>query len=430
MEEKVQHYLEEQQMIPDRKSPVIVGLSGGADSVALVTILHRLGYTCIPAHCNFQLRAAESDRDEQFVRQLTTTLQLPLEVIQFTTEEYAATHKISIEMAARELRYEWFEQLREKYSAVAIAVGHHADDTIETVLLNLIRGTGLKGLTGIQAINGSVIRPLLCLTRREILEYLAQQKLTYVEDSTNAENNYTRNKIRNQLRPLIETINPSFGATMQTTLQHLNEAYEFLQEQMGQLKQKLMNNTGTATVLSLKAFEETGKSPFVLYELLKEYGFNSSQVDDIYNALDATSGKLFYSDSYIVLKDRDQLFIRRLREENPGNTENLQLRLFQRTATTRIPTDPYCIHVDAAVLQFPLSVRPWQTGDQFYPLGMNHKKKLSDFLIDLKTDRFSKEAVRVVTDASGKVVWVVGLRIDNRFRITDKTTSIAELTMS
>lgn len=429
MEEKVQHYLEEQQMIPDRKSPVIVGLSGGADSVALVTILHRLGYTCIPAHCNFQLRAAESDRDEQFVRQLASILQLPLEVIQFTTEEYAATHKISIEMAARELRYEWFEQLRKKYTAVAIAVGHHADDTIETVLLNLIRGTGLKGLTGIQAINGSVIRPLLCLTRREILEYLAQLKLTYVEDSTNAENSYTRNKIRNQILPLIETINPSFGSTMQTTIQHLNETYEFVQEQMGQLKQKLMNNTGTATVLSLNAFEETGKSPFVLYELLKEYGFNSSQVDDIYNALGATSGKLFYSDTYMVLKDRNQLLIRKLREENPGNTETLQLRLFQRTATTRVSTDPYCIHVDAAILQFPLSVRPWKAGDQFHPLGMNRKKKLSDFLIDQKTDRFSKEAVRVVTDASGKVVWVVGLRIDHRYRITDETTTIAELTM-
>lgn len=426
----IQTYIENNNLIPDISRPVIVGLSGGADSVALLNVLVDLGYICIPAHCNFQLRGEESERDEQFAVEYARSLGLKAETIRFDTTNYSLQQRISIEMAARELRYQWFEKLRIIHNACHIAVGHHADDTVETVLLNLIRGTGLKGLTGIKAANGFVIRPLLGVNREIILEYLRQKGLSFIEDSTNASNIYTRNKIRNQLIPLIQTINPAFTVNFPDTINNLNSGYQFLQSKIDELRSKLVQPTNTLISLSIKSFLQLGGDEYLLFELLKEYNFNKSQVKAIFASLDGISGKQFFSPTHSLLKDRDKLLIEQSESLNSTMLVEINYINISPEESFSISTNPRIAHLDADKLTFPLKVRTWKPGDYFYPLGMNRKKKISDLLIDRKIDRISKQSVYVVTtqtDNSEKIVWVAGIRIDHRFRVTKNTKVVAEI---
>ena len=431
--EKVKTYIDENRLLtPGNK--VIVGVSGGIDSVALLHLLQRLGVECIVAHCNFHLRAEESDRDEQFVKDVTKQLGLPFYRIDFDTLKYAANNKISVEMAARELRYEWFESLAKKLDAQAIAVAHHLDDSIETLLMNLIRGTGLRGLTGISARNGLVIRPLLCCTREELFQYVTFHQLAYVEDSTNALNDYQRNKIRNQLLPLLEDINPSVRQTLYQSLERFSGTYKVYEEFIDSYKKLLMKDENGTIIIDISLILKLPDVTTVLYEFLSPYGFNAQVVQQVVSHLNDTSGKKFYSSTYRLVKDRQNLILtKRTRDEKKSIqidegrdiiTYPLPLSIhYSDVNNVEINKNKNVLTIDAELVKFPLILRKWEEGDVFVPFGMKGMKKLSDFFIDNKFSLPDKENTWLLV-SDEKIVWIVGHRADNRFRVTAETRKI------
>ncbi len=439
LHEKVELYINKEELLsPGAK--VIVAISGGADSVALLHILLALGYRCIAAHCNFNLRREESERDEQFVRNFCLSLNVKTYHTDFKTIEYSKNRGISIEMAARELRYAWFEQLAEKEQAAAIAVGHHADDNAETLLMHLVRGSGLKGLTGIPPRNKKIVRPLLSCSRQEILHYLKEHNLNFVVDSSNLTCDYQRNKLRNAVIPLMQEINPSLGETFQQSIAYFRGAYALYAEAIEQIKKKICTEENRLLKIDIALLKQQKAIPTVLYELLHPYGFNPATVAKIAASIDKETGKQFFSTTgYRLTKDRSQLII----DEPSGKTEsrwidesehsvcgspNLQIKRIKRTEDFLFSRENHRVHIDASKLQFPLELRPWQAGDFFYPIGMKQKKKLSDFLTDIKLSRPEKDETQVLV-SQGNIVWVVGHRLDERFKISDRTEEIIEITV-
>jgi tRNA(Ile)-lysidine synthase len=305
---KVQKYIHKLININDF-SKIIVGVSGGPDSVALLHILNKLGYECIAAHCNFNLRKDESKRDELFVRNLCDTLKIKLEYVEFDTKKYAKCNKQSIEMAARQLRYEWFEKIRIDNNAEAIATGHHADDNAETMLLNLIRGTGIKGLSGIPPINGKIIRPLLTCTRKEILKYLHDNNLTFITDSTNLQNDFSRNKIRNQVIPILKKINPSVQHTFSKSIYRFRELQLFYEQCIEEKIADVVHKSENQTLINIKKLCLNSSPALILYEILYPMGFHPDVIEKVFENLQNESGKLFYSQNYRLLKDRNFLII-------------------------------------------------------------------------------------------------------------------------
>lgn len=384
---------------------MLVTLSGGADSVALLYLLRACGYACEACHCNFHLRGEESMRDQHFVEQLCAKWDIRLTVKDFATEEYAKEHGVSIEMAARELRYEWFEQLRQEKKCEAIAVAHHRNDQAETLLLNLQRGTGIRGLCGMRAKNGYIIRPLLCVSRAEIETFCETEGLDYVTDSTNTDTQYKRNAIRAIMKHASETDIRHFAETAERM-----QAYQTLME---------------CLILGKSIPEEAEKT--LLYELLTPYGFNGSQAEDILHTL-PTSGKRFETPDYTATIDHGQLTIR----SNKPQEEAIPMLL--KAIRPRMPkehfpaaTDDWA-KVDAETLKEPLTIRHWRTGDIFYPItnGRRITKKLQDFFCDQKLSLAEKESTWLVC-SDNDIVWIVGQRLDDRFKVTEKTTRIAEL---
>jgi tRNA(Ile)-lysidine synthase len=312
--EKVQQFIHNQTLFtPNQK--LIVGVSGGADSVFLIHALHELGYACIIAHCNFHLRGEESDRDALFVKSLAENLNFPFRSIDFQTEKYASEQKISIEMAARELRYAWFAGLKEKEKADCIAIAHHSDDVVETFLINMTRGTGIHGLTGIKPKKGDIVRPLLALSRKEIEEYLQEKNISFVEDSTNRETIYVRNKFRNHIIPLLQTINPSFRESILQTAGHLQKAEYFIEDRLSKIKAELFTEKENSRYISIEKLKKEDSSLFILYELLHPYGFPASVIEDIHNGLDGIPGKQYVSEKYKILKDREYLILSGKKQE-------------------------------------------------------------------------------------------------------------------
>lgn len=437
MLEKVRKFIEKNHLLSNNDQPVIVGVSGGSDSVVLLDLLQKTGYKCIIAHCNFHLRMDESDRDKEFVLALSDSYNIPVQIIDFKTLEYAEKHKISIEMAARELRYSWFENMLKKFDAQAIAVGHHSDDDIETILLNLARGTGLKGLTGMPVRNGNIVRPLLTTSREEIRNYIAENNLDFVEDSTNSSTDILRNKIRHQLIPLMEEINPSFRSTMMQTRENLQDTYQIFQSEIHRIKNEVVSSSDNKTEINIDKIKQYTEKETVLYELLKEYNFHPDQIRQITDSLNTTAGKRFFSPTHALLKDRESLIIQLL-NKNVINADialehkqftPLKTRVFPKDKNFEYSKNQKLIHLDADKITMPLTQRKWQAADYFYPLGMNKKKKLSDFLIDEKIDRFKKDNIQVLL-SGGQIVWVIGLRIDNRFKVTGETKRIMEIVES
>ena len=436
LQQKVLSYIQKHQLLTD-KEPVLVGVSGGTDSVALLHILISLGYNCITAHCNFHLRMDESSRDENFVRKLALSYSTTFYSVDFETTKYASEHKISIEMAARDLRYAWFEEMQKKTGAQAIAVAHHADDSIETMLMNLVRGTGIRGLTGIQPRNKNVVRPLLCCTREELEKYLVEHKLDHVEDATNQENNYVRNKFRNELLPLLTVINPAARENLYKTLANLEGNYSIYQQAIGQISRQIVEKSGSEIRLNIDRINEQVHVPTVLFELLSPYGFGSVQIEQIAEALNAESGKVFYSETHRLVKDRNYLIIN-AKDEIKENSHSIShdateinsaihLRIRKVVVDESFSTSkvPDCVHVDASLLEFPLELRRWNEGDTFYPFGMTRKKKLSDYFIDQKFSIPEKEQCWLLVSGA-KIVWIVGQRLDNRFRVTESTKEVIE----
>lgn len=419
---------------------VIVGLSGGADSTALLLVLMRLGYRVHAVHCNFHLRGAESDRDEKFVTDLCKSLGVDLEVCNYDTGQYAADHGISIEMAARELRYSDFERIMKQQGAIAICIAHHRDDSVETVLLNLIRGTGLKGLTGIKPRNGHIIRPLLCVSRQEIEAWLKEVGQTYITDSTNLETDYTRNKIRLELLPMMRSINPSVDGAIDLTAQHLQQAYAFYAQAIGQAHEDVVGTDGDTLTISIEKLRQTASVQALLFEILSPLGFNDSQISDIAGALDSQPGTQFLSATHQVIKERDSFTVSPITcpdfdpvavNIEPGTTVQLPdgqtLAITTAPAGTSISKDPSVATFDAALIKGPLEIRPWKDGDWFIPFGMKGRKLVSDYLTDCKVSAAERKGQLVVT-CDQDIIWLLGRRPDNRFRVTPDTKAQLILT--
>lgn len=418
---KVKDYIKKHKLL-SLSDLYIVALSGGADSVALLLLLDEMGYKVHALHCNFHLRGEESDRDERFSEDLCLKKNIPFHRIHFDTLMYAETHKMSVEMAARELRYRYFEQLRKDIGAEGICVAHHQDDTVETVLLNLVRGTGLRGLTGIQPRNGAILRPLLCVTRTEIEAYLATKQQDYVTDSTNMETDFVRNKIRLQVVPLLRQLNPAVSENIVRTAEHLTEAQKVLDAVVDTYK--------GSNQLDLCALQQVGSAEYIVFEWLKQYGFNGSQVQQV---ISAETGSIFSSPTgYEVLKDRDRLLVEptimaftpiRIPEEGTYVLPD-DRRLNVRRSNPFVSKDSHEATLDARQVRFPLTVRRVEEGDWMIPYGMTGRKLLSDLMTDLKMSLFDRRRQLVVVDAQGAVVWAIGLRTDHRCRVTDATQEV------
>ncbi len=417
--QRVRNYIARERLFAPADK-ILVALSGGADSVALLRFLLADGYACEAVHCNFHLRGAESDRDEAFVRRLCEVLGVRLHVLHFDTIAYAENRRLSVEMAARELRYARFEELRKQISADSVAVAHHRDDSIETLLLNLVRGTGITGLLGIRPVNGRIVRPFLCVSREEIMAYLHDLKQPYVTDSTNLEDEYVRNKIRLRLLPLLEEFNPSIRNSLSDTAAHLNDVALLYHRCIAEAKERVLCPEG----ICLEAlFRETAPEA-VLFEILHPLGFNSAQLKDIYLALRGQSGKQFRSKEWRVVKDRAHLIIEPLQTSEPEFPYRIRREECVCTPDFRIPADKHIACFDADKLgDAPVTFRLWQPGDVFVPFGMKGKKRVSDYLTDRKFSLPRKERQWLLC-CGDRVAWLVGERTDNRFRIDETTRRI------
>lgn len=436
---KVRQFIDSNQLLIDNDR-ILVGVSGGADSVVLLHILLKLGFECVVAHCNFHLRGEESMRDELFVEKLAEKYKLIYKKTDFDTVRFAKSNKISIEMAAREMRYAWFKKLAPENKCQTIATAHHTDDSIETLLLNMIRGTGLKGLTGIEPRNGDIVRPVLCCTRSEIEQYAQKNKLEYITDSTNLANEYSRNKIRNLILPMMADINPSVKQSLAENISRFRGSWKIYSEKIAEIEAHITFNKENQTFVDIDKLKSQSDPKTVLFEILQKYQFNSDVISNIFEGLDKSSGKRYYSDTHRLLKDREHLIVD---EIEPNNT--LEFSIDESTKSISIPINLSLnkkarnedfiiskksdkIHIDADKIKFPLTLRKWKKGDSFHPFGMKESKKLSDFFINEKINRNQKENIWLLV-SDNKIVWIIGLRMDERFRITEKTKNILEISL-
>lgn len=417
----------------DREAKHLVAVSGGADSVALLLVLRRLGYDVEAAHCNFRLRDAESDRDEQFVVQLCKEQSVKLHLIHFDTKTYAEVHQVSIEMAARELRYRYFEQLRQDIGAGMVCVAHHQDDAVETLLMNLVRGTGIHGLTGIRARNGHVVRPLLCVSRAEIVGFLNSIGQSYVTDSTNLVPDVVRNKLRLEVLPLLRTINPAASANIVKTARRMAEVEHVFNESV----KSALTTLFTDNVVDIQQLLEQPSPEYLLYELLTPRGFTPTQVEQLYDSLDAQTGRVFQSETHEVAIDRGRIVVEKRHEQSAALRipetgtycyGDVKFR-FEIKEGREISKSPDCATLDADVLQFPVTIRPVQTGDRFCPFGMKGSRLVSDYLTDKKRTIFEKRRQLAVCSADGQLAWLVGERTDQRFAVGDATRRVLSITM-
>lgn len=429
---KVDAFIAENRLL-DSSQKHIVALSGGADSVALLLVLRKLGYEVEAAHCNFKLRGEESDRDEQFVVKFCKNEGVALHIIHFDTKIYAVTHQVSIEMAARQLRYGYFQQLRQNIGAATVCVAHHQDDAVETLLMNLIRGTGVHGLTGIRARNGHVVRPLLCVSRAEIVNFLDSIGQPYVTDSSNLVPDVVRNKLRLEVLPLLRTINPAASANIVKTTRRMAEVERVFNQSVRSALAELVSDG----VVDIRQLLQQPSPEYLLYELLTPRGFTPSQVEQLYESLGAQTGRVFQSATHEVAIDRGRLVVERRHEQpaplripEPGTYcyGDLKFRfgLSEKVTVSKLPD---CATLDADRLKFPLTIRPVQTGDRFCPFGMKGSRLVSDYLTDRKRTVFEKRRQLVVCSADGQLAWLVGERADQRFAVGEATARVLSITL-
>lgn len=431
---KVKAYIEQHQLLQVGKR-YLVALSGGADSVCLLLLLRELGYQTDAVHCNFHLRGEESNRDEDFVKSLCEDQHVELHVIHFDTETYASVHHVSIEMAARELRYRYFEQLRKDIGAEGVCVAHHQNDSVETILMNLIRGTGIHGLTGIKPRNGHILRPLLCVSRHEIETWLNGRHQSYVTDSTNLEAHVTRNKLRLNVIPQLLDITPSAGRNILQTAAYLSEAASVYDHAIKAALQRLCQDHCIAVDQLMN--EPSPKS--ILHEWLSPIGFSSTVVEEIYRSLgNPHSGKLWTSSSHQLTICQGLLMAEPLTEALPTlripedgtyvYNENMRLRIEMKPGR-HIDTDKQTACLDASTVHFPLTLRPVTRGDRFQPFGMTGTKLVSDYLTDRKVSLFDKRRTLVLCDRDNQILWLVGHRPDGRFCVNAHTQTTALITL-
>lgn len=451
---KIKDFIQANNLLSKSKK-YLVGFSGGADSLSLVIILQELGYYIEAVHCNFNLRGEESVRDENFCKEICSKLNIKMHLIHFNTKEYSALHKVSIEMAARELRYSYFERLRKSIDADGICIAHHKEDSVETILMNIIRGTGVKGLIGIHPINNYIIRPILNCTRSEIEEFLRTRGYSYITDSSNLKDDVMRNKLRLNIIPLLEAINPAFNDAVVNMSHYISEAKKIINLVLDneiraivtvdenetiplgafgdeQIKPKLPNIK--INIQKLKLFVSPS---YLLFYLLNPYGFTSSQIEQLSNIDSLFTGKVWKSSNYDLLVDRNYLIVKRhINFENKFMKipligtyicfNQFRLLLEEQTFTSfkDIPKDAYFVAIDMEQIKFPLILRTYSNGDRFVPFGMSGSKLVSDFLTDIKTDKLTKKNQLVLEDSTGLILWVVGYRISNLVRISKQTKSV------
>jgi len=414
-----------------KSDTILLAVSGGVDSMVMLHLFIEAGFQVGVAHCNFQLRGKESDGDENFVYHACQELKIPIMVERFDTETYGWENSLSTQMAARELRYAWFDFLLEENHYHLLATGHHFDDTIETILLNWTRGSSVEGLAGIPVKNNKVIRPLLFATRSQVEKYAREKGIEWREDQSNLTDDYQRNFIRHQIVPKLKELNPSLEATLHDGLEKIQGDLELIHFQTEAWKKQYLSVEGEKVSISKKGFDSFQQSAHLLWRCIREYGFNFEQTREVIQGLNGQSGKQFLTPSHKLVIDREYIIItphvdfwnETIIEEGQelASLGSWEIDIEKQNDVTRT-NDSFEAKLDADKITFPLIWRKWKPGDVFYPLGMEHRKKVSDFLIDNKVSVSDKDVVTVL-ECNGEIAWVVGYRIDNRFKITPKTTS-------
>ncbi|MEO7989762.1 MAG: tRNA lysidine(34) synthetase TilS [Chryseolinea sp.] len=421
-----------------KADPILLAVSGGVDSMVMLHLFIEAGFQVSVAHCNFQLRGKESDGDENFVYHACQELKVPIVVERFDTEAYGWENSLSTQMAARELRYAWFDYLLEENQYQFLATGHHFDDTIETILLNWTRGSSVEGLAGIPVKNNKIIRPLLFATRSQVEKYAAEKGIQWREDQSNLTDDYQRNFIRHQIVPKLKELNPSLETTLHAGLEKIQGDLELIHFQTEEWKKDFLSIEGEKVTIEKKGFDSFQQSAPLLWRCIREYGFNFEQTREIVLVLNGQSGKQFLTPSHKLVIDREKIII----TPHVDFWNNTQIKDGQTTAVlgswnmeiekltdVSKSNNVFEAKLDTDKITFPLVWRKWKAGDIFYPLGMEHRKKVSDFLIDNKVPVSDKDVVTVL-ESNGEIVWVVGYRIDNRFKITPTTTSTLLFTLS
>ncbi len=419
---------------------LLVATSGGVDSAVLCELLTLSGVKFTIAHCNFKLRGYEAEQDEIFVTQLAKKYDCPIFVTSFQTQSYADENKVSIQMAARELRYQWLEKIRLQFGLEKIATAHHLNDNIETQILNFTKGTGIEGLTGMKVINDKIVRPLLSFSKKELIQFAEEHQLNYSEDSSNKNTKYERNKIRLQVIPTLQEINPAFERTALENMSHFSDAALLMQEAVQYHLKNIVEKMGSEIRLNIKKLQGRQPAQTLLFELLKQYNFNSSQSKFVWESLNEISGKQFFSSTHRLLKDRKHIIISSLSDTNqqeflisdevettlPSHPE-VKITKLQNDVISFTRSPSKMQFIDAEKLQYPLLMRRWQRADYFYPLGMKmKKKKVSDFFQQQKLSIIEKEKQWLLF-SNMHLVCIVGQRIDERYKVTDKTREILKI---
>ena len=420
---------------------VLLAVSGGRDSVAMADLMHRAGYRFAVAHCNFHLRPADCDRDQQFVCQLAQQYHVPFFTVDFDTKAYASANGYSIEEAARLLRYEWFARLCREHGYACVATAHHRDDSIETFFLNLFRGTGIAGLHGIRPLSElrinneelRIVRPLLCFSRADVDRYIAERGLAYVEDSTNAMLDARRNQLRHRLMPLLRELYPSVDATMQANIDRLADTEQVYRDHIAELRRRVVHPwpamlpTTRFDIVAISVDDILCLSPrcTLLYELLQPYGFNAAACDDILQSAErGQGGRMFLSPMHVAELHRGQLLVAPQCEPSVPKIDASEVDMvdFQSLGSASIV-------VDADRVRQPMRLRLWRDGDRFHPFGMQGSRLVSDFVKDCGLPLIERRGLWLLVDAADRPVWLVGLRADNSFRVTTSTASVLRLTI-
>jgi tRNA(Ile)-lysidine synthase len=439
-------YIQDQNLF-QKDDYLLLAVSGGADSVTLCELCFQAGFHFEIAHCNFQLRGEESERDEKFVHQLAEKYRAKVYVKKFDTKNYADENKISIQVAARELRYQWFEELLKSddqhstfniQHSTYLLTAHHANDNIETLLMNFFKGTGIKGLQGIVPKQGKIIRPLLFAKREEILSFIEENTLEFVEDSSNDSDKYTRNYFRHQLIPSIQKVFPQVEENLLSNIGRFKEIEILYQQSIDLHKKKLLEQKGNEIHIPVLKLLKAKPLKTIVFEIIKEYGFTPHQTEEVVNLLKSESGKYISSATHKIIRNRNWLIIAPINTLeadhiliNKNDSEidfaigKLKIRRLAGRPTT-LSTSEFIATIDAKNISFPFLLRKWKQGDYFYPLGMQKKKKLSKFFIDQKLSLTEKEKIWVI-ESDKKIIWIIGKRIDDRFKITDKTTDVLSI---
>jgi tRNA(Ile)-lysidine synthase len=430
-------YIQENKIIK-KNDRVLLAVSGGIDSMVMAHLFIKAGIGTGIAHCNFCLRGEESDLDEELVKELAGENRIQFYSKRFATKDYAREKGISIQMAARDLRYEWFETIRRENKFDSVAVAHNLNDNIETLLINLTRGTGITGLTGMKPVTNKVVRPLLFATREKITGYCIANRIAYREDKSNVETKYTRNKIRHLVIPVLKEINPSIEETLNETAERLSGIHELVSEYINGVRKQVSIKKKEAIIFDIDKLKNLHIGKAVVFELFRPFGITDATSGDLIRILAGRSGSQVFTRTHRIIKNRNEILVFPL--ETSGN-QYFEINDIEELSNTPgissaeiitnivgyiIPEDQYVACIDYEKIKFPLIIRKWERGDYFYPLGMKQRKKLSDYFVDRKFSLVKKEQA-LILESEGKIVWILGERIDERFRVTTTTSKILRI---